>query len=56
MATIVTRDGKGSALLHAELDANFTNLNSDKVDAVSSSTDNAIVRFNGTSGDRKSVV
>jgi len=50
MATIVTRDGKGSALLHAELDANFTNLNSDKVEAVSSSTDNAIARFDGTSG------
>tara|TARA_Y100000310_G_scaffold196353_1_gene196423 strand:- start:1065 stop:2387 length:1323 start_codon:yes stop_codon:yes gene_type:complete len=50
MATIVTRDGKGSALLHTELDANFTNLNSDKVEAVSSSTDNAIPRFNGTSG------
>ena len=50
MATIVTRDGKGAALTHTELDANFTNLNSDKVEAVSSSTDNAIPRFNGTSG------
>ena len=50
MATIVTRTGKGAALLHSELDANFTNLNSDKVEAVSSSTDNAIPRFNGTSG------
>lgn len=29
MATIVTRTGKGSALTHAELDANFTNINSD---------------------------
>lgn len=27
MATIVTRSGKGSELTHAELDANFTNLN-----------------------------
>jgi len=27
MATIVTRAGKGSALTHAEVDANFTNLN-----------------------------
>ena len=50
MATIVTRDGKGAALTHTELDANFTNLNSDKVEAVSSSTDNAIPRFNGTEG------
>ena len=27
MSTIVTRAGKGSALTHAEVDANFTNLN-----------------------------
>ena len=27
MATIVTREGKGAPLTHAELDANFTNLN-----------------------------
>ncbi|NBV62255.1 MAG: hypothetical protein EBR73_14550, partial [Rhodobacteraceae bacterium] len=26
MSTIVTRAGKGSALTHAEVDANFTNL------------------------------
>lgn len=30
MSTIVTRAGKGSALTHTELDANFTNLNTDK--------------------------
>lgn len=30
MSTIVTRAGKGSPLTHAELDANFTNLNTDK--------------------------
>lgn len=29
MTTIVTRAGKGSALTHAEMDANFTNLNND---------------------------
>ena len=34
MATIVTRAGKGSPLTHAEVDANFTNLNNDKVDIV----------------------
>ena len=34
MSTIVTRAGKGSVLTHAELDANFTNLNTDKADAV----------------------
>jgi hypothetical protein len=32
MATIVTRAGKGSPLTHEEVDANFTNLNSDKVE------------------------
>jgi hypothetical protein len=31
MATIVTRAGKGSALTWAEADANFTNLNNDKI-------------------------
>lgn len=30
MTTIVTRAGKGSPLTHTELDANFTNLNTDK--------------------------
>lgn len=33
MSTIVTRAGKGSALTHAEVDANFTNLNTDKLEA-----------------------
>ena len=32
MATIVTRAGKGSALTHTEGDANFTNLNTDKIE------------------------
>lgn len=32
MATIITRSGKGSALLSAEVDANFNNLNSDKAE------------------------
>ena len=32
MATIVTRSGKGSALTHTEMDANFTNLNTDKLE------------------------
>jgi uncharacterized protein YbcV (DUF1398 family) len=31
MSTIVTRSGKGSPLSHVEVDANFTNLNSDKI-------------------------
>lgn len=33
MATIVTRAGKGSALTHTEMDANFTNLNNDKLES-----------------------
>jgi hypothetical protein len=32
MATIVTRAGKGSPLTHNEVDANFNNLNSDKIE------------------------
>mgnify|MGYP003344750567 CR=1 FL=1 len=32
MTTIVTRSGKGSALTHAEVDANFDNLNTDKIE------------------------
>ena len=32
MATIVTRSGKGSPLTNNEVDSNFTNLNSGKVE------------------------
>ena len=32
MSTIVTRSGKGSPLTHVEVDANFINLNTDKVE------------------------
>jgi len=32
MSTIVTRAGKGTPLTHAEVDANFTNLNTDKAE------------------------
>ena len=42
MATITTRSGKGSPLTHAEVDANFTNLNDDKVET------SAISTFGGT--------
>ena len=48
MSTIVTRAGKGSPLTHAEVDANFSNLNSDKYqsgDAVTFAT----VVVNGSS-------
>ena len=33
MATIVTRSGKGSPLTNNEVDANFTNLNTDKIES-----------------------
>ena len=42
MATIVTRAGKGSPLTHNEVDANFTNLNSDKYQSGDSPTFNAV--------------
>jgi hypothetical protein len=38
MATIVTRAAKGSPLTHVEVDANFTNLNTDKAETSSLST------------------
>jgi hypothetical protein len=38
MATIVTRAGKGEPLTHTEVDANFTNLNSAKVETSTIST------------------
>lgn len=38
MSTIVTRTGKGSALTYAEVDANFTNLNTDKLEAATTAT------------------
>lgn len=47
MATIVTRAGKGSPLTNTELDSNFTNLNSEKQDALISGTN--IKTINGNS-------
>lgn len=47
MATIVTRAGKGSALTHNEVDANFVNLNTDKVEK--SGTDPVVISVNSTS-------
>jgi len=42
MATIVTRNTKGSALTFTELDANFTNLNTAKYESGSSATFNTL--------------
>ena len=47
MATIVTRAGKGSPLTHDEVDANFNNLNSDKVETSALAT----VATSGLYGD-----
>lgn len=50
MSTIVTRAGKGSPLTNAEMDANLTNLNTDKVEGQASSVDSEIALFSGTGG------
>jgi hypothetical protein len=39
MSTIVTRSGKGSPLSHVEVDANFTNINTDKAEKASNLSD-----------------
>lgn len=50
MSTIVTRAGKGSPLTNNEVDANFTNLNTDKVETLTS-TDGSVT-FSGTGATR----
>ena len=47
MATIVTRAGKGSALTHNEMDANFTNLNTDKIELTNLSVSTASASSGG---------
>jgi hypothetical protein len=46
MSTIVTRSGKGSPLTHTEVDNNFTNLNTDKVETSGGTLTNPTI--NGT--------
>lgn len=43
MTTIVTRAGKGTPLTNVEVDANFTNLNDDKLEASANLSDVADV-------------
>jgi len=50
MSTITTRAGKGSPLTNAEVDANFTNLNTDKAE-LSGATFTGDVASTGFSGD-----
>lgn len=53
MSTITTRAGKGSPLTNAELDANFTNLNNDKLEYTGGAT-GAIKVALGTTAQRPS--
>jgi hypothetical protein len=48
MSTIVTRAGKGSALTNNEVDSNFTNLNTDKIQVTGTPTNGQAVTWNGT--------
>ena len=48
MSTIVTRAGKGSALTHTEVDANFTNLNTDKLQSGNTAASLTITNLSGT--------
>ena len=54
MSTIVTRSGKGSELTFVELDANFTNLNTDKIQltnlSVTDSGGDGSLAYNNTTG------
>ena len=54
MATIVTRSGKGSELTFAEMDANFTNLNTDKIEltnlSVTDSGGDGSLAYNNSTG------
>lgn len=50
MTTIVTRAGKGSALTHNEVDANFTNLNADKAELTAANTFSGANTFTSSTG------
>jgi hypothetical protein len=48
MSTIVTRSGKGSPLTHNEVDANFNNLNTDKIESGNTVAALTITTLNAT--------
>ena len=50
MTTITLRNVKGSALSFTEVDNNFTNLNTDKIEGVTSSVDSEIALWSSTTG------
>lgn len=51
MSTITTRSGKGSTLTFAEVDGNFTNLNTDKLEATDVTAGNGITVTTDTAGN-----
>lgn len=51
MSTIVTRAGKGSPLTNNEVDANFVNLNTDKIQTVTSTDGSIVVTGTGSTID-----
>lgn len=51
MATIVTRAGKGSPLTNTELDANFSNLNTDKLEKTGGTLTNGVLSGTTTGSD-----
>ena len=50
MTTITLRNVKGSALSFTEVDNNFSNLNTDKIEGVTSSVDSEIALWSSTTG------
>jgi hypothetical protein len=50
MSTITLRNVKGSALSFTEVDNNFTNLNTDKLEGVTSSVDGELTLWSSTTG------
>ncbi len=50
MSTIITRAGKGSALTHTEADANFTNLNTDKLESTSYTAADVLTKIKTVDG------
>ena len=50
MTTITLRNVKGSALSFTEVDNNFSNLNTDKIEGVTSSVDSELALWSSTTG------
>lgn len=50
MTTIILRNVKGSALSFTEVDNNFSNLNTDKIEGITSSVDSELALWSSTTG------